>query len=141
MFRFPLCPEKTMTTAQKFDLPRRAALRTALMQRQDALLASQALHTDGGTRVQHAREVLLQDGDDAPARDSDREIDLVFTDHARQELADIGLALQRMDHGSYGVCLDCSADIPLARLEVMPQALRCLACEQVLETRQRAASP
>jgi DnaK suppressor protein len=133
MFWFPLCPEKTMTTAQTFDLPRRAALRTALMQRQDALLASQALHTDGSTRVQHAREVLLQDGDDAPAHDSDREIDLVFTDHERQELADIGLALQRLDHDAYGVCIDCGADIPLARLEVMPQALRCLACEQVAE--------
>lgn len=130
-----------MTTTQKLDLPRRAALRTALLQRQETLLASMYLHTQGASRVQHARDVLDQDSDDAPARAADREIDLAFTDHERQELADIGLALQRLDHDAYGVCIDCGADIPLARLEVRPQALRCLACEQVLETRQHAAAP
>jgi DnaK suppressor protein len=122
-----------MTTARKIDPPRRAALRTALLQRQEALLASMHLHTQGASRAQHAREVLDQDSDDAPARAADREIDLAFTDHERQELADIGLALQRMDRGTYGACIDCGADIPLARLEVRPQALRCLACEQVAE--------
>lgn len=130
-----------MTTTQKLDLPRRAALRTALLQRQETLLASMHLHTQGASRVQHARDVLDQSSDDAPARAADREIDLAFTDHERQELADIGLALQRLDHDAYGVCIDCGADIPLARLEVRPQALRCLACEPVLETRQHAAAP
>lgn len=120
-------------TATTIDLPRRATLRTALLQRQEALLVSLNLHTQGASRVQHAREVLLQDGDDAPARAADREVDLVFTDHERHELADIGLALQRLDHDDYGVCTDCGIDIPFARLQARPQALRCVACEQAAE--------
>lgn len=113
----------------------RGTLRSELLKRREALLAALALHQGGETRVQHARELLLQDGDDAPQRDADREVDLAFTDHERHELADIGAALQRLDADEYGVCTDCGADIPLARLKVQPQALRCVACESSQESR------
>ncbi len=41
-------------------------------------------------------------------------------------LADVNDALQRMDEGKYGVCLDCGKDIPLERLQARPYAVRCL---------------
>ena len=50
------------------------------------------------------------------------------------ELADIDAALQRMDGGSYGECIDCGIDIPLARLQAQPSAARCVACQQKFET-------
>ena len=50
------------------------------------------------------------------------------------ELADIDAALQRLDGGRYGECVDCGADIPLARLQAQPAAARCLACQQKLES-------
>jgi DnaK suppressor protein len=53
------------------------------------------------------------------------------------ELADIDAALQRMDRGSYGECMDCGADIPLARLQAQPMALRCMACQE----RREASGP
>jgi DnaK suppressor protein len=49
------------------------------------------------------------------------------------ELADIDAALQRMDSGRYGECVDCGVDIPLARLQAQPAAARCVACQEKLE--------
>lgn len=50
-----------------------------------------------------------------------------------RELQDIGAALDRMRAGSYGECLDCGCDIPVARLEAQPAALRCIACQEKFE--------
>lgn len=117
------------------DAPQREALRAELIKRREDLLGTLALHQDGDTRVQHARELLLADGHDEPQRDADREVDLAFTDHERHELAEIGAALKRLDADSYGVCTDCGGDIPFARLKVQPQALRCVVCESGQEGR------
>jgi DnaK suppressor protein len=37
-------------------------------------------------------------------------------------------ALARLDDGTYGVCLTCTAPIPFGRLFVMPEARTCAAC-------------
>ena len=50
-----------------------------------------------------------------------------------QELNDIGAALDRMDDGHYGECIDCGCDIPLARLQAQPAAARCTACQERAE--------
>jgi DnaK suppressor protein len=86
-------------------------------------------HQEGRTRAEHARDVLLQDGDDAPQRDADREVDMALTDRDTAELAALQQALQRLQAGTYGRCHDCGADIPHARLLLEPQALRCVTCE------------
>lgn len=132
-----MTPDPTVPAA---TTDRRAILRQVLLARQQALLDSLALHTGGASRTQHAREVLQQDGDDAPARAADREVDLAFTDQERLELADIGLALQRLDGDDYGLCVDCGETIAFERLRVQPQALRCIGCEQARETRAGGAA-
>jgi DnaK suppressor protein len=117
------------------DAPQRHDLRAALLQRREALLATLALHHAGASRAQHAQEVLTQDGDDAQARDADREVDLAFTDQEWRELAQIGIALKRLDGSDYGLCEDCGQAIPWARLQARPQALRCVDCEAAVEAR------
>lgn len=116
--------------APRFDL-----LRCALLARREALLNEMALRQGGESRAQHARDVLQQDADDAVAHGADREVDLALTDHERHELAQIGAALQRLASGDYGVCVDCGIDIGFERLQALPQALRCVACESVRESR------
>jgi DnaK suppressor protein len=37
-------------------------------------------------------------------------------------------ALQKLDEGTYGVCDACGAAIEPARLEAMPDSVRCLSC-------------
>jgi RNA polymerase-binding transcription factor DksA len=45
------------------------------------------------------------------------------------ELRELEGARVRIAGGSYGVCADCGADIPVARLRAQPAALRCVTCQ------------
>lgn len=113
----------------------RALLEAALVQRQHQLDRRLSEHHQGLSRAEHAREVLLQDGDDAPQRESEREMDLAMTDMETQELGAVSQALKRLPGPEYGICADCSSEIPFDRLKVEPWALRCVACESKRETR------
>jgi DnaK suppressor protein len=113
----------------------RALLEAALVQRQHQLDRRLSDHHEGLTRAEHAREVLLQDSDDAPQRESEREMDLAMTDMETQELGAVSQALKRLHAPEYGICSDCSSEIPFDRLKVEPWALRCVSCESKRETR------
>lgn len=108
-------------------------LQAALLARRTALADQRSAHLDGLSRAEHARDLLLQDGDDATQRDAEREVDFARTDRDVVALAEIDQALARLDTGHYGLCADCGGAIALARLQVAPQALRCVACESSLE--------
>jgi DnaK suppressor protein len=65
---------------------------------------------------------------DSAAATAERSEILAFIDKARERLAAVDTALQRMDEGGYGVCVDCGTEIPEARLEARPLSIRCVAC-------------
>jgi DnaK suppressor protein len=44
------------------------------------------------------------------------------------ELRQIAAAMQRIDAGDYGYCLDCDEPIAEARLEIDPSTPRCIVC-------------
>ena len=46
------------------------------------------------------------------------------------ELRDIEAARTRLESGEFGLCVDCGAEIPRARLEALPAAARCIACQE-----------
>ena len=124
------CHDQVFKTNKRFSVTshllnaaQRDLLRTVLLQRREVLLADMASRQGEATRVQHAREVLLDDDGDA-----DREVDLALTDQERKEMADIGAALDRLVAGDYGACVDCAEPIAFERLHAQPQALRCVAC-------------
>jgi DnaK suppressor protein len=43
-----------------------------------------------------------------------------------QQRAEVEAALARIEAGSFGTCVDCGKPIPDARLEVRPEAARCV---------------
>jgi RNA polymerase-binding transcription factor DksA len=49
------------------------------------------------------------------------------------ELRALDAALDRFASGAYGRCADCGEDIPFARLQAEPAALRCVDCQRVHE--------
>ncbi|HET9015637.1 MAG TPA: TraR/DksA family transcriptional regulator [Thermomicrobiaceae bacterium] len=53
------------------------------------------------------------------------------------ELAEIDQALQRIERGTYGRCIDCGEPIDPARLRALPTAARCFRCQ---ERHERAAT-
>ena len=76
-----------------------------------------------------ARETLLQDADDARQRAGEHEVEGIISDVDSNEFKALSEALQRVHRSDYGLCVDCQAAIPFDRLQVEPQALRCLPCQ------------
>ena len=64
--------------------------------------------------------------------DADREEASMEILHAQQER--IREALERLDAGTYGACVDCGQPLPEERLEVRPEAARCVSCQQKVES-------
>ena len=102
---------------------RRAALRAALLER---------TRSDAGAESADAAAGVHDLKDEAFAH---LLANLANTElaHAREELAAIQTALQRIAEGSYGTCGDCDGAIGRARLLVQPSADRCLSCQERAE--------
>ena len=50
-------------------------------------------------------------------------------------LREIGDALRRIDHGHYGVCLECEEPISAKRLDAVPWARFCVTCQEKVAAR------
>ncbi|MBI3939274.1 MAG: TraR/DksA family transcriptional regulator [Acidobacteria bacterium] len=61
-----------------------------------------------------------------------------LNDVERGRLLEIEAALQRIDQGDYGRCVDCGGVLPARRLEVVPWASRCTPCQEAFEQSQQA---
>ena len=63
--------------------------------------------------------------------DADRE--QAILEAAADQRAQVEAALARIDAGTYGTCLDCGGPISEARLQVRPEAARCIDCQSKVE--------
>lgn len=62
-----------------------------------------------------------------------REFMFALSDTERQILLAIEEALVRLDGDNFGTCLNCSDDIPKARLRALPWARYCIDCQEQAE--------
>ena len=60
----------------------------------------------------------------------DREVDESLEDNAEDIVREIDAALERIDAGTYGVCMNCGEPIPEERLDAVPYAVLCLSCKR-----------
>jgi DnaK suppressor protein len=67
----------------------------------------------------------------------DNEVVDALGNEAREELAKISAAMQRLESGEYGQCVECGLKIEPGRLEVYPYADECIECAEFDERRQR----
>jgi DnaK suppressor protein len=58
----------------------------------------------------------------------------------RRLLRDVVSALQRIEDGSYGSCERCGEPIAEKRLEALPFARHCIACQRLVEEEERTAA-
>lgn len=54
---------------------------------------------------------------------------------ARDRLAGISAAMEKLDTGTYGACERCGGDIAFARLQARPAATHCIECARRLTQR------
>ena len=67
---------------------------------------------------------------------SERENDEVLEslgNSSEQELLMINYALKRIENGSYFQCDECGAEIPVARLDLLPFTAHCVNCAEKIE--------
>lgn len=57
-----------------------------------------------------------------------------------EEEKHVKAARRALEDGTYGVCVDCGKDIPPARLEAMPESIRCVEDQSQYEARMRQAA-
>lgn len=68
------------------------------------------------------------------------EADFVSLANGHSRAAEAVDALQRIQDGTYGICSDCGKKIPAARLQVKPEARRCIDCQTDYELCSAAGS-
>jgi DnaK suppressor protein len=69
----------------------------------------------------------------------ERELATQTLDRSSRVLRDIHAALRRIQEGSYGVCVHCEEEITQRRLNALPWASLCVACQENEDQSQPAA--
>lgn len=69
----------------------------------------------------------------------EREKDMSILDRIDDAMTDVDRALKRLDEGSYGACEACGREIPVARLEIKPEARFCVDDQARAEREARAS--
>lgn len=89
-----------------------------------SMMAEEALSGNGEGRTSHAPTHMADLGTDAYSQ----ELTLSIMASEGGRLQQIQDALERIQSGEYGSCLDCGGRIPKARLEVIPDTPFCVKC-------------
>lgn len=111
-----------------------AELRALLLAKRAELAAKLREEREGRFEANAQREKI--EGTpfgDRPALSPDDEMNFAVADRRAGMLAQIDLALKKMDEGSYGRCEACEEEINPARLRAHPFAVRCTRCQEAWE--------
>lgn len=97
------------------------------------LLAWRAdLLKESNNTLQHLQEESFQEPDiaDRASQETDRALELRTRDRARKLIAKIDEALERIEDGTYGYCVETHEPISLRRLEARPIATLSLEAQE-----------
>ena len=94
---------------------RQAALSTSRRNREALAIETSADELD---RIQHAQE---------------RDFAMGVLNRESVRLREVGVALERIDSGSFGICLNCEGDIGAKRLAAVPWAGLCIVCQEAAD--------
>ena len=105
-----------------------------LRARRDELTERLHRHRGGPRgRAEAAADKRAQAGEEGMTPDDAFDLGSALGEREAAELQAIDRALQRVADGSYGLCLQCGAAIPTARLHAQPTAERCVSCQAEAE--------
>ena len=105
----------------------RTEARQLLTTELDRLTRSRSTLADQIALTRAAQEGSPQDSTELSEQISDRLDVASELANVDTELADVLAALQRLESGTYGVCVDCGEPIADERLRAVPDAIRCAA--------------
>ncbi len=120
----PPAPRKALS-------PRSVKLRNLMLEKRVRIMKEiqdQLGHTL--TEEQQRRFESAMDSGDQAVLDLDREMDISLQEKRNRERQMIDEALVSLDEGTYGICVECEAEISEKRLAVMPFTRLCVACQE-----------
>lgn len=94
--------------------------------------AAAILEAEGAGESSEISHVDQHPGDTASEM-TDADNQAALLDNSQGQRSQVLAALARLHAGTYGVCVDCGQPIPDARLEVRPEAARCIADQEKAE--------
>jgi DnaK suppressor protein len=108
----------------------------------DTSEAEQALRSERERLVRHLAELgAAESGDlntdidfggsfaDAAAVTAERTEVLGLVDSLKGQVDDIDRALEQIENGNYGICINCGKEIPADRLAIIPASILCVDCK------------
>jgi DnaK suppressor protein len=110
--------------------------RELLVEKREAVAAAlENLHKENARSLEDETGELVSGSADQHLADTatetvEREIGNTLEEHDERLLGAIDAALQRIEDGTYGKCVNCGAPIPEERLEAMPWATLCIDCKR-----------
>ncbi len=109
-------------------------IKNRLLERKRQLLNEIAdiLEKEAKEEYKELIETIREDGDIASAELQESTI-LALAEMKAKEIEQIDAAIERIENGQYGICIECGDWISPARLEALPYALRCKECQERLE--------
>ena len=110
----------------------RLEARLAEIGHSSAVLSAEGAEQGAGD-MNHVRQHLGDQGTEL----SDAEREVAVLDAAAADKSLIEQALERLEGGTYGLCVDCGKKIPEQRLKARPEVARCVDDQQKFEARNR----
>jgi DnaK suppressor protein len=125
-----LTPQRRAEIEARLDARLQQLLRTreALRRSEEGVRDSELAHLDN-----HPGDLATDLHDEELSETTE-----IFLEEEARRIAEARRALA---DGSYGTCKDCHRKIPAARLEAVPEAVRCLECQRLFEGRHRQRTP
>ena len=102
-------------------------IRAALLEERARLLA------DVEETIQAPGQMTYGSQAAAASQVFEQQRDLALRDRATAHLTLVDAALARLEDGTYGTCLRCASPIAPERLEALPWAAHCIACQAEID--------
>ena len=108
-----------------------STIRANLEQRRHAILNK----SSEAEPLPPSNEFVHGDSLDIASSSRDREITFMLKSRELDELRAIEDAIRRIESDDYGICASCEDPIEIKRLEAIPWARFCRACQEEMESR------
>jgi len=117
-----------LTPEQLGALERQLSERTSVLRNEIAAALRRSDSPGAAGLANHLDEI-----DDEAVADLETSIEVAEIERDMRELRRAKDALRRLGTPGFGICFDCGAEIPFARLSAEPTATRCFACQTIAE--------
>jgi|SRR5215469_12312381 len=104
-----------------------------LLQRFQRLLTERRDELQSRLRAGGHHHTEAKDEGDRAAASTEAEMSVAQRSQAEGLLRVVTAALQRINEGKFGECLNCGQDIGTRRLEAIPWARYCITCQELID--------